>query len=315
MKEAMFYHEVNGHVQCTLCPHKCLLAEGHFGLCKVRQNINGKLYALGYGKIVSIHEDPIEKKPLYHFHPKQHVLSVGFSGCNMQCSFCQNYQISQQLLQVNTVDIEEVIEHIEFGIAFTYNEPTVNYEYVYELATRLKQQSPEKKIILVTNGMIEEAPLKKLLPFIDAFNLDLKGDEKFYEMCKGNFESVVQRMAMMHKKHLEVTTLLVNNEINLDNVDYLASEVAKIDPDIPYHLTRYYPNYQMTHSPTEIQFMLQAKKIADHYLNHVYLGNVLMNQSTYCKSCKNLLVERHGYDVDIKTLVCPCGTDNNIIGV
>lgn len=314
MKEAMYYKVIEDKIQCELCPHVCVIEHGKAGRCKIRQHLNGKLYATGYGRVVSVQVDPIEKKPLYHFYPSKEILSVGFSSCNMTCSFCQNYSLSQGIHHVEAIEIEALLAYVKFGIAFTYNEPLINYEYIYEFSKLLKRLSPEKKIVLITNGMINEEPLKALLPFIDGINLDVKGSKAFYEFCGGNFDQVMKNLEWMNDVHLEVTTLAVSHHVSLEDIRMIAASIASVNPKIPYHISRYFPNFKMSEKATDLSFMMDAKKIAEEYLDHVYLGNVNGQQNTFCAKCNEPLILRQNYETKINHILCDCGYDNNIKG-
>lgn len=286
-KEAMYYNKLKDlKVHCVLCPHSCVIENVDFGKCNVRENIDGKLFTINFGEITTISMDPIEKKPMYFYKPGTSILSVGSFGCNLKCSFCQNYSIAQleefqgQSNPVNPEDLVEVIlkEKDSIGIAFTYNEPTIWYEYVYEVSKHLKERDSNKDVILITNGFVNEKPLKMLLPYIDAMNIDLKGfNNKFYnDICGGNLEPVLRTIEICAKYiHLEVTTLLVTGENdNLEEVENISMFLSNIDKNIPLHLTRYFPIYKMDNPATDLDFMYLAKGIADKYLNNVVLGNI-----------------------------------------
>lgn len=286
-KEAMYYNKLkDSKVHCVLCPHYCLISNGDLGKCNVRKNIKGELFTINFGEITSISMDPIEKKPLYFFKPGTSILSVGSFGCNLKCSFCQNYtiaQIEEFKGHSNNVSPEELVDIIlkrddSIGIAFTYNEPSIWYEYVYEVSKLLKEKNPHKDVVLITNGFINEEPLRKLLPYVDGMNIDLKGfNNRYYnEICGGRLEPVLKTIEIAGKStHIEVTTLLVTGENdNLEEVENIAKFLASVDKNIPLHLTRYFPTYKMNNPPTDLNFMYEAKKVADKYLNRVILGNI-----------------------------------------
>ncbi|WP_448378423.1 AmmeMemoRadiSam system radical SAM enzyme [Fervidobacterium sp.] len=316
LKEAMFYEQLgNNMVQCGLCPHSCVIKENSVGVCKVRKNINGRLYSLNYGEVSSIALDPIEKKPLFHFYPGSSIISVGTWGCNFRCQFCQNWEISQQrppyvkkITPEDLIDIAaEYIHEGNIGIAYTYSEPIVWYEFVYETARLAKAKN--LKNVLVTNGYINDQPLEELIPFIDAMNIDLKAfNNDFYQkVCGGRYEYVLRTIKKAHDAgvHVEVTTLIVTG--GNDNFDELEEEfkaLAKISSDIPLHLSRYHPAYRYSEPPTKVEFLIEAYKLAKKYLNYVYLGNVWDEryESTYCPKCGSLVIIRRGYDVRIVNL-------------
>ena len=285
-KESLFYTKLeNGRVCCGLCPHNCEIPDGGKGFCRVRSNRGGVLYSDSYGTVSGIALDPIEKKPLYRFHPGSMIFSVGNYGCNLRCLFCQNHSISMTAPEASAERISperlaalatQYIKDGNIGIAYTYNEPLIGYEYVYDCAVLAKKQNLFN--VLVTNGFINPEPLVKLLPFIDALNIDLKSfDGNFYNNIKGDLKCVMNTIetASVHA-HVEITTLVVPDENDSDDeMDALARFVASVNPDIPLHLSRFFPKYKMngkTPTPKETVFRLQ--KIAMKYLNYVYLGNM-----------------------------------------
>lgn len=307
MREAMFYKKIGRNIQCELCPHKCLILEGYSGRCRVRFNDNGKLIARGYGKIVSVAVDPIEKKPLYHFYPGQDILSIGCSSCNMTCGFCQNHTISQTFHDAKEIPISLLVNKVDFGIAFTYNEPFINYEFMYDLSVALKRKDSEKKVVVVTNGMVMTEPLKKLLPFVDAFNLDIKGTEAFYKLCGGHYDQVIENIKWMNQKHLEVTILMVTNHVSVKDVSRIAELISQVNKEIPLHLSRYFPNYKFEETATPIGLMEEAKYVARQFLDYVYLGNVNQNQNTVCPKCGHVFIKRNGFNIEVNQLECQCG--------
>lgn len=287
IKQAMYYNQLkDSKVHCVLCPHYCLINEGDAGKCNVRKNMDGQLFTMNYGEITSISLDPIEKKPLHFYKPGTSILSVGSFGCNLKCSFCQNYsiaQIEEFRGRRDSVSSKELVDIIikrkdSIGIAFTYNEPSIWYEYIYEVSKLLKESDPSKDVVLITNGFINEDPLRKLLPYIDAMNIDLKGfNNRFYhEICGGSLEPVLKTIEIAGKStYVEVTTLLVTGENdNLGEVEDIARFIASIDKNIPLHLSRYFPTYKMDNPPTDLKFMYKAKAVAEKYLKKIILGNV-----------------------------------------
>lgn len=281
--QAMFYEKVKDKIHCYLCPHNCVIENGHFGKCNVRKHENGKLFTINYGEITSAALDPIEKKPLYYFRPSSYILSVGSFGCNFTCGFCQNYRISQYHAKSDYVSKERLIQialttENNIGLAFTYNEPSIWYEYVYDCAKLLKETDPSAAVVLVTNGYISDEPLKKLLPYVDAMNIDLKSySAKYYnELCGGALEPVLKTIETAAKScHVEITTLLVTGENdNLLEVEKIAKFLSSINNDIPLHLSRYFPGYQLNNPPTDLDFMIKAEAVTKKYLTKVLLGNV-----------------------------------------
>ena len=286
--EAMFYTKLaNEAVQCQLCPHRCKIQPGRHGICRMRANLHGTLESLNWGRIVSIAFDPIEKKPLYHFHPGTRILSLGSLGCNLRCFFCQNYEISQALPESCTrlpiYHPESFIplakkEPDNIGIAFTYNEPTVWYEFMLETAMLAQQNN--LKTVMVTNGYINPEPLAQLLPFMDAFNVDLKAfTDEFYRKHTGStLAPVLETLKQIRAagKHLEITTLVIptlNDDpvVFAKQIDWLADELG---PDTILHLSRYFPHYRCTIEQTPRKTLDQLQEIAMKRLRHVHLGNV-----------------------------------------
>lgn len=281
--EAMFYEKLEDKIHCFLCPHNCVIENGHFGKCNVRTHEDGKLFTINYGEVTSAALDPIEKKPLYYFKPHTHIFSVGSFGCNFTCGFCQNYSISQFKAKSQFVSKEDLVHTAltmkdNIGIAFTYNEPSIWYEYVYDSAKLLKETNPNASVVIVTNGYISEEPLKKLLPYVDAMNIDLKSFNKNYykDLCGGSLQPVLKNIEIAAKNtHVEITTLLVSGENDrLEEVEEIAKFLSSISADIPLHLSRYFPRYKLENEPTDIEFMKKAEEVAKKYLNKVNLGNV-----------------------------------------
>ena len=266
---------------CDVCPHHCHLKEGQTGFCHARRNIDGENACINYGRITSIAVDPIEKKPLAAFCPGSSILSIGSFGCSMACSFCQNHEISMHgeetiSCPASPEDLVELsLRHPEsIGIAFTYNEPLVGWEFVLDTAKLLKQHG--QKTVLVTNGCVEQHILKKLLPYTDAMNIDLKGDEHYYKELGGDYETVKNTICLASSScHVEVTTLLVPGKN--DNEAFIRREaewLAQLGTVPVLHLSRYFPAYRCTIPPTDVRVMKQLRNIALEYLDDVRLGNV-----------------------------------------
>jgi len=282
-KEALFYESLSdGKVHCLLCPQSCQISEGKVGICRVRKNTKGKLYSLIYGQITSIALDPIEKKPLYHYHPGKYIMSVGTKGCNLACPYCQNWSISQNnLTQTESITSQELVKKSKqtksFGIAYTYNEPFIWYEFVLDTARLAKKEELEN--VLVTNGFVNPEPLEKIIPFIDAMNIDLKSmDDEFYrKFCRGKLDPVLETIKRAHKScHIEITNLIIptlnDSEDNFTRlVDWIFDNLGA---DVPLHFSRYFPCYKMDIPPTPIDTLKKAEQIARKKLKYVYLGNI-----------------------------------------
>lgn len=283
-KQVRYYEKEDaGLIRCQLCPHQCKLKDGQTGLCRVRVYQGGELIALNYGEVSSLALDPIEKKPLYHFYSGSMILSVGTWGCNLACPFCQNYSIAHQTPPTRFIAPEELLyitvayrAQGSIGLAFTYNEPAMWQEYIMDLAPLLKAQG--LKVVMVSNGYIEQKPLQDLLPFVDALNIDVKAfNDQFYQrFCKARLDKVKSTVeAAMGHAHIEITTLLIPGENDNDEeIRALARWMASLDPDTVLHLSRYYPAYKLDLPATPVNTLKRARDIAREYLNYVYLGNV-----------------------------------------
>jgi len=314
MRAADFWEKTDdGRVRCLLCPHACRLAEGQTGLCRVRTVRAGKLTAAAYGLISSAGVDPIEKKPLYHFHPGADIFSIGGWGCNFACAFCQNWTISQQVLDDSRqVQPKEIVTRAgagdSIGIAYTYNEPLIAYEFVTDCARLARERGLAN--VLVTNGFIRPEPAARLLPLIDALNIDVKSmEDSFYRThCRGRLEPVKAFAAQAKQagRHVEITNLVIPG---LNDEEHLFAELADwvvdaLGAETPLHLSAYRPMYKMEAPPTDPGILRKAYRICAQRLNYVYLGNVAGNAgaSTLCPGCGTVLVERYGYRTRIAGL-------------
>jgi pyruvate formate lyase activating enzyme len=284
-KEAYFYENYGENaVRCFLCPHDCRIKPGKTGLCRVRKNIDGKLYSLNYGKVTSLALDPIEKKPLKLFHPGSYIVSAGTFGCNFKCSYCQNWQISQAEPEAQTISAEQMVNIADsartrgnIGIAYTYNEPFIWYEYIYDCCRAAKEKNLYN--VLVTNGFVRKQPLEKIISYIDAMNIDVKAfTEEFYKKyCKGSLEHVKRSVEYCADKcHIELTTLIIPGlNDSEEEIARLSEWIASIDSDIPLHLTRFFPNYNMIDTqPTPVEKLKSLHLVARQALNNVFIGNV-----------------------------------------
>jgi pyruvate formate lyase activating enzyme len=317
--EALYYTKLdNKKVKCNLCPHQCIIGEGKYGICKVRINKRGELFTDNYGLVSSMGFDPIEKKPLYHFYPGSEILSVGSIGCNLQCEFCQNWQISQsskadsqrkgrRYSYSEIVDLALSKEN-NIGVAYTYNEPTVFFEFMLEIAIATKESG--LKNVMVTNGFINKDPIKKLNQFIDAYNVDLKAfiDDFYIEYTKSQLEPVKETLINISKagKHLEITNLVIpglNDSAKKfkEMIEWIKDNTGE---NTVMHISRYYPSYKFKKEPTSVEKMLELFEIAKDQLKYVYLGNLFSNDgsNTYCSNCKELVIERSGYNTRIVSL-------------
>ncbi len=270
--------------QCTVCPHACKLQEGQTGLCRARIAQGGKIHSLRMGAYSGLALDPIEKKPLRLFYPGSHILSVGGYGCNMRCPFCQNHQIAQCSPPENAPVIlprQLVKEAVSLrpagniGIAYTYNEPGVAYEWVTETA-RLAHEAGLQNV-LVTNGFYQESAWRGLLCHMDACNIDLKCfSEQGYASLRGDLSTVKRNILLAAETvHVEITTLIIPGLSDREaDVDALASWLATLSPNIPLHISRYFPRFQATHPATEYEKMYRLADIAKRHLHDVFLGNM-----------------------------------------
>lgn len=272
-------------VECRICPHRCNIEEGHLGLCKARTNRNGVIVSENYGRLTAVALDPIEKKPLYHFHPGSRILSIGSYGCNLNCPFCQNCDISMvgsREIETEEVAIEELIRKAKqlqvkgnIGIAYTYNEPLIGFEFVRDCAKAAREQG--LKNVVVTNGYICKEPLLELLPYIDAFNIDLKGfNEEFYHKLRGDLETVKQTIELAAKVcHVEVTTLIIPGENDSEEeMVELSGWLASLRPDIPLHISRFFPRWKMQdREATPVEQIYHLAEVARRKLQYVHEGN------------------------------------------
>ncbi len=314
-KEALFYHRVEGdRVECRLCPHLCKIPPKGRGRCRVRQNREGRLIATNYGQCTAVALDPMEKKPLYHFYPGSTILSVGTVGCNFHCQFCQNWPIAhgepEQVFYSSRELVDTALAAADrdcVGIAYTYSEPMVWYEFVLDTSQAAKAAGLQN--VLVTNGYLEQEPLHTLLPYVDAMNIDIKGfTQDFYRQTAGGSRDPVLRTAetaYRHGCHLEITTLLVTgrNDSQGEIAELVNWVVDVLGPEVPLHFSRYFPNYRMDLPPTPLDTLERAREIAQRRLSYVYLGNVPgEGRHTNCPHCQARLITREGYHTRITNL-------------
>ncbi len=308
-KEALFYRKLDqNRVKCKLCPVGCVIAPGKNGVCFGRKNVDGRLIAENYGQAVSISMDPIEKKPLYHFHPGASILSTGPNGCNLRCKNCQNWSISQQQIHTDFLSSEDMVniavKNDSIGIAYTYTEPLIWYEYLLDTAKLVRQARMVN--VLVTNGYINLKPLERVLPLVDAMNIDLKSmrDEFYQDVCKGKVEPVLKTIETVFKAgcHVEITNLMIPTlNDSEDDVRKLVGWIAGLSNRIPLHFSRYFPDHQMSIPPTPIAALSKAYHIGKEKLKYVYVGNACIDgaSDTNCSNCGNILIRRERYTTGI----------------
>lgn len=332
-RKALFWEEAGGDkVRCRLCPHGCVIPPGKTGICRVRENRDGVLYALNYNLATSLALDPVEKKALYHVHPGGYLLSVGTFGCNFACEFCQNWQISQERPRTAAVTAERLVKTTVaerdrypavVGMAYTYNEPTVWMEFVLEAAELAKGEGLVNA--LVTNGYISREALKEVLPFIDALNIDVKAwNEEFYRrVIRGRLKPVLETVEESLKEAwVEVTYLVIPGENDSeDDLGALARHLASLSPSVPLHLSRYFPNYRMAGEPTPLATLERLRDVAHEHLHYVYIGNAARPgyADTSCPKCGSTLLTRDGLALERACLTedgrCPdCGRPFEMVG-
>jgi len=326
-KEAAHYEKKpDGKVRCRLCPHNCTIAQGRHGRCRVRTNRGGTLYTEIYGRVTSAAMDPIEKKPLYHFHPGAPILSLGTRGCNFACEFCQNWAISQADAPTSPLPPHAALQTARregsIGIAYTYNEPLIWFEYVLETAKLAREAGLVN--VLVTNGFCNPEPFEELLPYVDAMNIDIKSIRpQFYKtLCHATLQPVLDNaVAASRRTHLEVTNLIIpgHNDGDADLEELARWIAANLGPHIPTHLSAYFPRYRLQAPPTPLATMERARRIFAAHLHHVYLGNCYAEtgSDTRCHHCGALLIQRRGYHVRVVgldgALCAACGAENNLV--
>ncbi len=322
-KKAKLYRNLeNKKVKCTACNHYCSISEDETGICGIRQNIDGDLYLLTYGNPIAIHVDPVEKKPLYHFYPGSKVLSIGTYGCNFRCAFCQNWDMSQRIKDVDKKN--EVIENksrsytpqelVNYcldnkisSIAYTYNEPAVFIEYAYDVMKLAHQK--DIKNIFVSNGYESEESIDYVVKYLDAINIDLKAySEKFYkDLCGGRLQPVLDNIKRYYQEDvwMEITTLIIPGENDsVEELTEIANFIKSISSKIPWHISRFSPAYKMSNkSVTSMKTLKDAYEIGkEEGLDYIYVGNIIDTQysTTYCSNCGELLIERNWNSVKVE---------------
>lgn len=316
LKECLFYEKASDNsVQCRLCPRQCFIKEGKRGDCKVRENQQGTLYSLVYARPCSIAIDPVEKKPLYHFLPGSSVYSIGTAGCNLHCSFCQNWQTSQAypediesyyMSPENIVD--DAISKGCHAIAYTYNEPIIFYEYVLDCAGLARKKG--LKNIVVCNGFINQEPLKGWCKYIDAANIDLKSfSDDFYKKITGAWLNPVLETIKTLKKEgvwLELTNLLIPGlNDNPEEIRKMCEWIRdNVGSETPIHFSAFHPSYKLDAPQTPQKTLLKAREAAERAgLKYIYLGNIPgLDNNTYCPACRELVIERSWFNVEKNNL-------------
>jgi pyruvate formate lyase activating enzyme len=327
VREAAYYEALpEGKVQCHLCPHECRIAEDRYGLCNVRVNRDGTLYTEIYGQVTSVAMDPIEKKPLYHFHPGTQILSLGTRGCSFACKFCQNWTIAQGKARTSPFSSEQAVAAAHdagaIGIAYTYNEPLIGFEYLLDTARMARDAGLAN--VLVTNGYVMPEPFDQLLPLIDAINLDIKSIRPdFYKtICRGRLQPVLDTArTAAGRTHLEVTNLVIPGHTDSDEeLAELAGWIAEnLGTRTPVHLSAYFPRHELQAPPTPPETLERARQIFTERLAHVYLGNIVTSKgaNTYCHECGAELISRRGYTTRTTGLqdgrCAKCGREANVV--
>lgn len=331
----MFYERLGeGKVRCFLCAQHCIISPGKRGICAVRENIDGTLFSLVYGKVIARHIDPIEKKPLFHFYPGSRSYSIATVGCNFRCLHCQNYDISQYPkiypdIPGEEMTPEEVVREAEItgceSISYTYTEPTIFFEFAYDCA-RLAHEKGIKNVF-VSNGYTSPEATRTIAPYLDGNNIDLKGDDNFYKKVAGaRLQPVLDTIKLMKELGVwvEVTTLIIPTyNDSEDFLRWVAEFIRSVDPSMPWHVTQFYPTYKLTDQPrTPISTLRRAREIGlKAGLKYVYEGNVPGEggENTYCSECGELLIERFGFSlttVKMKNSKCSnCGAKIEGIGM
>ncbi|MCX5709057.1 MAG: AmmeMemoRadiSam system radical SAM enzyme [Candidatus Omnitrophica bacterium] len=311
--EALFYQKLdNKKVKCQLCPRYCVILPGKRGYCRVRENQDGRLVSISYAKPVAIHIDPIEKKPLFHFLPSKTAFSVATAGCNLNCKFCQNWEISQgrpEELSFTSLTPQELVnkakESFSPAVAFTYTEPTVFYEYMLETAQLAR--SLGLKNVMHSNGYINEQPLRRLAKYLDAANIDLKGfkEEYYAKICEGSLEPVLKSLKVLKEEgvHLEITNLVLSGfNDDPESITRMCIWIKdNLGAQTPLHFSRFFPMYKLLGlNPTPVETLENAGKIAINCgLKYVYVGNVPGHsaENTFCPKCGKIVIKRSGYIV------------------
>lgn len=300
-------------IECKLCPHNCTISDGDFGFCNVRKNCSGILYAFAYGNTIANRPDPIEKKPFYHFLPGTSSYSIAVKGCNMRCSFCQNWQISQIDLSSNNnlmgqelkpeEIVQEAIKNKCQSISYTYTEPTIFFEYAYEISKLAKQKG--LKNAFITNGYISREAIDEISPYLDAANIDLKffNEKSYRKLSKASLKPVLDTIVEMKRQNvwIEITTLLIPGVNDSDEeLKDISGFISSVDKNIPWHIAKYHPDYMFNESPATSQEIIEKSQFIGKKsgLTYVYPGNTLSRISTLCPKCHAQLINREHFLVE-----------------
>jgi len=318
-KEALLYEKLeNKLVHCYLCAHQCRIADTKFGICGVRQNLAGTLYSQVYARVIAAHVDPIEKKPLYHFLPDSYSFSIATVGCNFRCGFCQNWEISQANVRDGFQSAEKEFSPEEIvesalknncqSISYTYTEPTIYFEFALDCAKLAKEKGLSN--VFVTNGYMTKEATEMIRPYLDAANIDLKyfRDDSYKKICSASLQPVLDSIKLMQKVRIwiEITTLVVpGSNDSEEELSDIAKFISGIDKNIPWHISRFYPNYKFSEQEPTPEKTLKLAEESGHKagLKYVYVGNVYgWGNNTFCHKCKKMLIKREGFSI----------TENNI---
>lgn len=310
----MFYEKIGEkEIRCYLCPHRCKIPSGKRGICGVRENREGTLYTLVYGKVISWAVDPIEKKPLYHFYPGKTAFSIATVGCNFRCLHCQNYSISQLSKGGEGISGEDISPKKIIGlakqkkakiIAYTYTEPIIFFEYAYDTCRLAKKEGI--KNVFVTNGYIEEEPLREIAPYMDAANVDLKSmrEEFYHKICGAHLSPVLKTLKLMKELGVwvEITTLIIPTlNDSKEEQKEIADFIVSLGKETPWHISRFYPAHRLANlPPTPVETLHQARRIGlKAGLKYVYVGNIPGDEgeNTYCPNCRRIIINRSGYRI------------------
>lgn len=319
MRTPEYMREDGAFTECRLCPNHCRIADGRRGRCLARGREKGRGVLHTYGQVTSGHVDPVEKKPLYHFFPGRPIFSIGSYGCNLSCRFCQNHEISQEICPTEYIGPERLVELAaeipgNIGVAYTYNEPGIWYEYIVDSAPLLHRKG--LKTVMVTNGYLEADPWRSLCGVTDAMNIDLKGftNEFYRDITKASLGPVLENItaAVRAGVHVELTNLVVPG-LNDDpaTFDKMVDWIAALSPEIPLHLSRYFPRFHETAPPTSAETLEDFARRAASRLKYVYVGNIDLghHQDTLCPACGRTVIRRAGYRIEIVQpgSACSCG--------